>query len=107
MASAVCVRSEHTINIDRSNITLSSFFFFLLIYTNRRIIMVRKEGPENDNGDSRMPYPILCIFLYFRLRACAFGLKTKTKYEFKEFPESWCALFRTPIHFRTALSCGR
>ena len=68
--------------------------------------MERKEGPENDKGDSRMSFPILCIFLYFRLRACAFGLKTKTKYEFKEFPESWCALFRQPIHFRTALSCG-
>ena len=109
MASAVGVRSEHTVNIDRSKETDR----FFLNYTNKRIIMERKAGPENDNGDSRIPFPILCILIFFildyerRSVACAFGLKTKVKYEFKEFPESWCALFRTLIHFRTALLCGK
>ena len=26
--------------------------------------MKRKEDLENDNGDSQMSFPILCIFLY-------------------------------------------
>ena len=39
--------------------------------------MNRKEGPENDNGDSRVPFPIYA-YLFIRLRARAFGLLSKT-----------------------------
>ena len=41
---------------------------------NGSILLLIYEHPENYNGDSRMPFPILCIILYFRLQACAFGL---------------------------------
>ena len=65
MASALDVRSEHKVNIDRSKETDR----FYCEFTNIRIIMrEREKSQEKSNGDSRMPFPILCIFLNLRLR---------------------------------------
>ena len=60
MASAVGVRSEHTVKIDGSKETDC---FLSLFYEQTQYIIERKEGLENDDDDSRMPFPILCIFL--------------------------------------------
>ena len=60
MASAVGVRSEHTVKIDGSKETDC---FLSLFYEQTHYIMERKEGLENDDDDSRMPFLILCIFL--------------------------------------------
>ena len=70
MVSALGVRSEHKVNIDRSKET----DHFYCEFTNIRIIIREKKGQEKSNGDSRMPFPILCIFLNLRLQACAFAL---------------------------------
>ena len=63
MTSAVGVRSEHKVNIDRSK----EMDRFYCEFTNIRIIMrEKKKGQEKSNDDSRMPFPILCIFLNLR-----------------------------------------
>ena len=60
MASAVVVRYEHKVNIDRSKETDR----FYCEFTKLRIIMrERKKGPEKSNGDSWMPFPIYAYFL--------------------------------------------
>ena len=61
MASAVGVRSEHTVKIDGSKETDC---FLSLFYEQTHYIMERKEGLENDDDvTGRMPFPILCTFL--------------------------------------------
>ena len=39
----------------------------------------KNKDQENDNGDSRMTFPILCTcILILLLRSCAFGKQNKT-----------------------------
>ena len=71
MASAVGVRSEHKVNIDRSKETDR----FYCEFTNIRIIMREKKG--------RMPFPILCI-LQRVLSDYSSDIKTKKSIEFPE-----------------------
>ena len=60
MASAIGLRSERTVHIDRSKET-DGFYRLICEQTH---YTKRKEDLENDNGDSQMSFPILCIFLY-------------------------------------------
>ena len=63
MASAVGMRSEHKVNIDRSKGTDR----FYCEFTNIRIIMREREKKVQKKG---MPFPILCIFLNKIMSVC-------------------------------------
>ena len=80
---------------------------FIGQFTNRRIIMKRKEDLENDNGNSRMPFPILCIFLHLDYERVLSIYNNKDKCEFTKNSRKLVYVISYTHSFRTALSCGR
>ena len=67
--------------------------------------MKRKEDLENDNGDSQISFPILCIFLYldYERVLSVYSIKLVTKRLKRKL-----VYVITCIHsFRMALSYGR
>ena len=92
MASAVGLRSEHTVHIDRSKESVN-------------LRTDAKEDLENDNGDSQMSFPTFRIFLYldYERVLSVYSMKLVTKRLIQK------AGVRNYVHpfFRMALPYGR